>query len=108
MCEIAMYARPMPSRLLILAVLLGNPGVASPRSPSAHTAKPCYAEVVYSDQTSGHPYEYRCGKNKLFVGELVLVPVTISGQTTITTAQIIAIHRYRSYFGRLKTVIGPV
>ena len=66
----------------------------------AHS-KGCYAEVWYSDQTYGHTYEYLCGNLRLHAGQTVRVPV----RNDVTTARVVRISRYRTYFGGpLKTV----
>ena len=96
---------------ILLVVDAGSSASAnSPRTiPLARgSSSACYAEVRYADQTRGHAYEYRCGKSRLYVGEWVRVPVTRYGQNLVVRARVVAIHRYRSYFGPLKTVIGPV
>lgn len=95
--------------ILLVAGTGSSAGAASHRTvlPARAAGTPCYAEVRYADQTQGHAYEYRCGKSRLYVGEWVHVPVTRYGQNLIVRARVVAIHRYRSYFGPLKTVIGP-
>ena len=86
--------------LAVIGVVSVMPAVGQ-ASASEMTATGCYAEVWYTGQTHGHTYEYLCGKLKLRAGQLVRVPV----RSSMTTARIDHISRYRTYFGGpLKTV----
>ena len=75
--------------------------VSSMTASAASIRTGCFAEVWYSDQTSGHTYEYLCGNLKLHAGQTVRVPV----RTYLKTARIVRISHTRTYFGGpLKTV----
>src|SRR4051812_32444296 len=85
---------PMRKRLAAgLAVGIVSVLPAAPASAQQQTG--CYAEVWYTGQTHGHTYEYLCGSLKLHVGQTVRVPV----RTSMSTARIVRISHYRTYFG---------
>ena len=92
-------------RIRILVVLVI--ALACSVAPAAHAAKPCFAEVWYTDQTRGHTYEYLCGRFRLHAGQIVNVPVRRHGLLQMMTARVIRISTLRTYFGGpLRTVAG--
>ena len=69
----------------------------------------CYAEVMYTSGRSSHTYEYLCGRFRPHSGQIVVVPVLRYGTSSIqlTTAYVVRISKYRTYFGGpLRTVAG--
>jgi hypothetical protein len=84
-----------------IAACSASPPAGLGAAYAAAHSKGCYAEVWYSDQTYGHTYEYLCGNLRLHAGQTVRVPV----RNYVTTARVVRISRYRTYFGGpLKTV----
>ncbi len=107
-------------KLLVVIVLSLTLGLLSATAAMAGattlaTAAPaqakagCYAEVMYTSGRSSHTYEYLCGRFRPRSGQIVVVPVLRYGTSSIqlTTAYVVRISKYRTYFGgALWTVDG--
>ena len=100
----------MPRLMKALAPLLLLVCVGCLMAPAVQAATPCYAAVLYVDKPYGRTaYEYKCGGFRLHAGQRVKVPVKRYGSAfvTMTTAVVVRITSYRTYYGGpLRTVAG--